>query len=96
MGYFPNGDAGDFYQEQFCERCVHGQGAMCPVWLLHLTHNRAECNKPNSFLHVLIPRDGAHNEQCRMFVEARRIDAAGRDVTDLPGLWDESDRMEAP
>lgn len=24
---------------------------------------------------------------------AKRIDQAGRDVTDLPGLWDESDRF---
>lgn len=25
----------------------------------------------------------------------RRLDSVGRDVTDLPGLWDETDRMEA-
>lgn len=37
---------------------------------LHLMHNYQECNKPESFLHVLIPRskDKLGNEQCAMFL----------------------------
>ena len=44
----------------------------CPVLLLHYVHNYKECNKAESFLHVLIPRseDKLGNEQCRMFIRA--------------------------
>ena len=72
MGYFSNGTEGMAYEEQFCERCIHQgpqEGPGCPVWLLHLLHNYDECNKKDSFLHVLIPRakSGVGNEQCSMF-----------------------------
>ena len=75
MGYFSNGSEGERYQAAYCQRCAHGPQSItdpeCPVWGLHLLHNYDECNKPESFLHVLIPRQnsGTGNSQCTMFVE---------------------------
>ena len=75
MGYFSNGTEGESYHDTYCDRCVHDQdadkGRGCPVWFLHLMHNYDECNKPDSFLHVLIPRskDKLGNEQCSLFVQ---------------------------
>lgn len=71
MGYFSNGTEGELYQEHFCDRCVHDVNGDCPVWAAHLIHNYDECNKPDSALHMLIPRskDGLDNERCRMFIE---------------------------
>lgn len=65
MGYFSNGSEGEGYEEQWCSRCLHNDG--CAVWSAHQLHNYEECNKPDSILHMLIPRD---NGQCRMFVDA--------------------------
>ena len=74
MGYFPNGSSGSDYQAKWCERCIHDnpeKDIYCPIWTLHLIHNYEECNKPNSFLHTLIPlsKDKLGNERCTMFVE---------------------------
>jgi hypothetical protein len=70
MAYFSNGTEGMDYQHNYCNQCLHDAKQNCPVWLLHLMHNYDECNKPDSFLHVLIPRskDGLSNEQCTMYV----------------------------
>lgn len=79
MGYFSNGTEGEAYYERFCSRCIHekeynekGTGGGCAVWYAHLLANYEECNKPESVLHVLIPRskDKLDNEQCRMFLAA--------------------------
>ena len=74
MGYFSNGTEGELYYEQWCAKCIHNEpeGAYCPVWALHMEHNYAECNKPESFLHVLIPRTEDHlgNKRCAMFIPA--------------------------
>jgi len=69
MGYFSNGTEGMMYAEQYCYRCIHGKEGMCAVMLAHMTHNYDECNKPDSILHMLIPRKegGIGNEECRMF-----------------------------
>ncbi len=73
MGYFSNGTEGEMYFEQWCSRCVHRDGPAgdsgCAVWLAHLMSNYSECNKKDSILHVLIPRDGINNGQCAMFFE---------------------------
>lgn len=71
MAYFANGTEGLDYQERYCSRCVHDANEICPVRLLHIIHNYDECNKRDSFLHVLIPRtaDGLGNEQCKLFHE---------------------------
>ena len=74
MGYFSNGTEGEIYEDAYCSRCIHNDasGPYCPVLALHKLHNYDECNKPDSFLHVLIPRskDGLSNERCTMFVPA--------------------------
>ena len=74
MGYFSNGTEGMAYEAKYCERCIHygpPDGPGCPVFGLHLLHNYEECNKDDSFLHVLNPlsKNGLGNEQCRMFID---------------------------
>lgn len=73
MGYFPNGTAGEMYEGYYCSRCVHQHGpdgeSGCAVWHAHLLHSYADCNNKDSILHILIPREGIENEQCRMFHE---------------------------
>ena len=82
MGYFSNGTEGECYFEDYCSKCVHngdGDGPMCPVWLLHLEFNYDECNKPESFLHRLIPRTegGLSNGECKMFLAAPSVGRGG-------------------
>jgi len=67
MGYFANGTEGEAYCELYCSRCLHGDGR-CTVLHVHIQHNSDECNNPDSILHILIPRRGAANDQCRMFL----------------------------
>jgi hypothetical protein len=69
MAYFPNGTASEMYYDKYCTRCKFDRNGDCPIWGLHLLHNYEECNKEDSFLHVLIPRckDVLDNEQCRFF-----------------------------
>lgn len=74
MGYFSNGTEGEMYYERYCSRCVHDadpENNPCMVWGAHLIANYEECNKPESVLHMLIPRtkNDLGNEQCRMFIE---------------------------
>lgn len=71
MGYFSNGTAGEIYEAQYCSRCVHQKldDGGCRVMLAHMLYNYDECNKPDSILHLLIPRDGIENKQCTMFHE---------------------------
>ena len=86
MGYFSNGTEGFAYQETYCYRCAHwkdvgdGRGEGCPVMDLHLLYNgdqlddKGEPKEPLSVvLSMLIPEidDGAVNDQCAMFVEAK-------------------------
>lgn len=68
MGYFSNGTEGDMYEAKWCDHCIH-QDDPCAVWEAHLLRNYEECNKKDSILHLLIPREGVHNGQCRMFKE---------------------------
>ncbi len=72
MGYFSNSTEGEMYAEQYCDHCVHQNGAdgqsPCMVWSAHLLLNYDECNNKDSILHMLIPRsEGGFNDQCRMF-----------------------------
>ena len=69
MGYFPNGISAEMYEEHYCSRCVHQKpdDGGCAVMLAHLLHNYDECDRPDSILHMLIPRDGIENKQCTMF-----------------------------
>lgn len=72
MGYFSNGTEGEIYYEQWCARCLHDnpdKAIHCTIWNLHLLNNYDECNKPDSYLHALIPREGMGNGRCAMFVD---------------------------
>ena len=66
MGYFSNGTEADNYQEQYCVKCLHCPN--CPIWLAHLIYNYEECNKPDSFLDLFIPKNGLHNDKCKMHI----------------------------
>lgn len=75
MGYFSNGTEGESYYETYCSKCVFGRDHGCPIWNMHIQYNYAECNKPDSFLHRLIPRakGGLGNEECKFFMPAPSI-----------------------
>lgn len=69
MGYFSNGTEGMMYEEKYCSKCIHGGN--CAVWDAHMLRNYDECNNDKSILHLLIPRDGIHNERCLMYVHGK-------------------------
>ncbi len=73
MGYFSNGSEGLDYEEQYCLKCIHYTDAQgCVILYAHTLYNYDECNKKESILHILIPRDAqGYNEQCRMFKPAQ-------------------------
>lgn len=84
------------YQEHYCSKCVHDEKQSCPVWLLHLLHNYEECNKPDSFLHVLIPRTKTGNGQCTMFLAGRAAGAGGVGENLPPKDATENDKHSEP
>lgn len=63
MAYFPNGSAGQLFDEQ-CARCRYGV-AECPIYRVQYNHNYSACNVPEarSILDQLVQDDGT----CRMF-----------------------------
>lgn len=74
MGYFSNGTEGDMYTEQWCGRCVHDlPDHGCPAMLAHWLWNYDECNKPDSILHKMIPREGCHNGRCFAFSQRQEV-----------------------
>lgn len=68
MGYFSNGAEGMDYQYKYCDHCAHNENGGCPIWDAHLRYNYEECNNKDSILHLLIPRNGIYNEQCKLFM----------------------------
>jgi hypothetical protein len=85
MGYFPNGSAGDFFEGEWCSRCVHRgpDGTGCPVMLAHTLFSYELCNEKEHpgkvILDILIPHD---TSTCEMFVEGSpgRLPKKGRRV----------------
>lgn len=67
MGYFSNGAEGMDYQDRYCLKCQHDGN--CAVWDAHMLLNYEECNKKDSILHMLIPKEGIWNGKCKMFIE---------------------------
>ncbi len=69
MAYFSNATEGMDYEEKYCSKCVHGLHE-CPILIAHAIYNYDDCNKPESILHILIPRakDGIGNLKCRMWI----------------------------
>ncbi len=73
MGYFANGTEHELYERRYCSKCIHfgtPESLGCAVMAAHMLKNYEDCNKPDSILHVLIPRKGIENLECRMFVAA--------------------------
>ena len=72
MGYFSNGSEGMEYQGEWCENCIHNED--CAVLKAHMIYNYDECNKADSILHILIPRDEkGYNKQCTMFIPIKEV-----------------------
>ena len=70
MGYFSSGTEGMDYEAEVCSKCAHFEN--CAVWTAHLLTNYDECNKKDSILHMLIPRDEqGRNGKCLMFIPKR-------------------------
>lgn len=69
MGYFSNSCEGDWYEGEYCSKCVHQKldDGGCAVWFAHIAKNYDECNNEDSILHLLIPREGIENKKCLMF-----------------------------
>jgi hypothetical protein len=63
MAYFPNGTAGEMYQEKYCNRCLNNDN--CMVWTLHLLHNGDDTWK--EALDAFIPEKGIGYLECTMF-----------------------------
>ena len=78
MGYFANGTDGYDYMARYCDRCVHNfpddEELGCPVMDAHMLWNYEECNKEDSILHKIIPRDGVRNGECVFFTKEETND----------------------
>ena len=63
MAYFPNGSAGEVFDNQ-CGRCRFGGGA-CPIWRVQYQYNYDACNNEvaRKILDALVHDDGS----CTMF-----------------------------
>jgi len=75
MGYFSNNTEGEAYWGKYCCKCVHertGSELNCPVWMAHMLWAGDECDKLDSVLHKMIPRNGIKNEKC-VFYQGKEI-----------------------
>jgi hypothetical protein len=88
MGYFSNGTEGMAYEARYCDNCVHqgpADGPGCVVWLAHMLWNYRDCTDNDSILHLLIPRNGIENEQCRMFLPVSPETPLGTNTVTVTG-----------
>lgn len=83
MAYFANGAEGMDYEAQWCQRCIHFHPLHgCPCLNAHMLWNYEECNKPDSILHRMIPRENVPtkfgpfkvNGQCIFFNDEGKDD----------------------
>lgn len=87
MGYFPNGTAGDIFENEVCSKCVHYGD--CAVWDVHIFRNYDQLKKGNEMLrdtlNMLIPDNKL---ECKMFVagvpKERQREMLAESI--LPGL----------
>lgn len=92
MGYFSNGTEGELYREAYCDKCRWDKGNQCPIWNAHLVFNYEECNKPESVLHMLIPKGKAPdfgNGECYFFMPESG-DLFGQGPTSCPNVPEKS------
>lgn len=78
MGFFSSGNASENYQAAYCFRCAHWNEEAteiigCPVWDAHIVGGQSEMRKPDSLLHLLIPREGGRNLECTMFLHVSEL-----------------------
>lgn len=81
MGYFSNGCEGDWYENKYCDNCIHQDagenGKGCAIWLIHMLHNYGQEGEVQEILNTLIPRsEDGFNEQCSMYTPGTRQDEA--------------------
>lgn len=71
MAYFANGTEGMAYEARWCDKCAHNHPEhSCPCLGAHVLWNYDECNKPDSILHKMIPRDkDGNNGKCIFFAQ---------------------------
>ncbi len=91
MAYFPNGDSGLFYKENFCFKCINwidkndGRDFGCPIWDLHLSYSYELCNSKSiakKMLDLLIPMKECEYCECSMFQKKKCVQAQ-QPVTDV-------------
>ena len=78
MGYFSNGDEGDWFDRQYCSKCIHAPNYEklidCPVLTLHslwnYEQNRDETKKTSMDILIKRTANGLSNE-CQMFVKRK-------------------------
>lgn len=91
MGYFSNATEAEYYQEEYCYKCIHWKheksneeyinnvddytsiwdGCLC--WDIQWLYNYDECNKNDSILHKMIPRDeNGFNKECIFFKQENK------------------------
>lgn len=98
MGYFSNGEAGMYYEEEYCVKCVNwrdnGSGSEgCPILDLHSLWNYDAVGKnkdstKEAALSHFIPRKGIENCECKMFQlkpvpSQRELELAGQQRLEL-------------
>lgn len=87
MGYFSNSTEGAFYEDKYCQHCVHYHpDYSCPCLEAHALWNYDECNKKNSILHKMIPRDKTGNQKCIFFVESGGLSDIMKSIRKQIGL----------
>ncbi len=71
MAYFMNSLEFDYYEEQYCDNCIHNLiDHGCPCFAAHELWNYDACNTDDSILHKMIPRDKkGHNLKCIFYQE---------------------------
>lgn len=73
MAYFPNGTAGELYEERYCSRCRNNRDDDCPIWTLHLIWNYDQNSDATKHiaLDALIPTtDDGNPGECYLFIPA--------------------------
>ena len=90
MAYFANSSEGEYYEEQYCNRCVHfALDEICPVLVLHELWNYEACRGgaitatqeeklKHTALDTLWPRENVGNGKCRMFYDAANKEGGWR------------------
>jgi hypothetical protein len=89
MAYFPNGTAGEIFNDQ-CHECLHGAADdfLCPVAHIQMIYNYTQLDDGNEDLRaamcLLVQLDGTCQMKLAMEKAGIKIDFSGRDQMELP------------